>query len=107
MTTVQPGGVKSSFGDNAEQGLRLPENSPWMPVKAGILARAQAGQQGATPTEAFVEPVVEKLLRARPPAVIRGGKGSVSLVWMKRLLPLRLFDNMLARRFGLDRLRGG
>lgn len=107
VTTVQPGGVKSSFGDNAEQGLRLPENSPWMPVKAGILARAQAGQQGATPTEAFVEPVVDKLLRARPPAVIRGGKGSVSLVWMKRLVPLRMFDNMLARRFGLDRLRGG
>ena len=107
VITVQPGGVKSSFGDNAEQGLRLPENSPWLPVKAGIVARAQAGQQGATPTEDFVQPVVDKLLRTRPPAVIRGGKGSVSLVWMKRLLPLRMFNNMLARRFGLDRLRTG
>jgi NAD(P)-dependent dehydrogenase (short-subunit alcohol dehydrogenase family) len=107
VITVQPGGVKSSFGDNAEQGLRLPEGSPWLPVKSGIVARAQAGQQGATPTEAFVQPVVDKLLRDRPPAVIRGGKGSVTLVWMKRLLPLRMFDNMLARRFGLDELRGG
>lgn len=104
VITVQPGGVKSSFGDNAEQGLRLPENSPWLPVKAGIVARAQAGQQGATVTEVFVEPVVEKLLRARPPAVIRGGKGSFSLVMMKRLLPLRLFDSMMVKRFGLDRL---
>ncbi len=105
VITVQPGGVKSSFGDNAEHGLRLPENSPWLPVKAGILARAQAGQQGATPTESFVEPVVDKLLRAQPPATIRGGKGSFSLVWMKRLLPQRAFDGMLSKRFGLDRLR--
>lgn len=105
VINVQPGGVKSSFGDNAEQGLRLPENSLWLPIKSGILARAQAGQQGATPTDDFVSPVVDRLLSARPPAVIRGGKGSFSLVWLKRLLPLQVFDSMLARRFGLDKLR--
>ena len=104
VVNVQPGGVKSSFGDNAEAGLRLPEGSLYAPVRAGVAARAQAGQQGATPTEAFVEPVVDKLLQDNPPAVIRGGKGSFSLVWMSRLLPTALFDRSLSRRFGLDAL---
>lgn len=104
VVTVQPGGVKSSFGDNAEAGLRLPEGSLYEPVRAGVAARAQAGQQGATPTETFVEPVVDKLLRDRPPLVIRGGKGSFTLVWMKRLLPPAMFDRAMARRFGLDAL---
>ena len=102
--TVQPGGVRSSFGDNAEEGIRLPEGSLYKPVEAGIQARAQAGQQGATLTDEFVRPVVDKLLSANPPMVIRGGKGSVSLVMMKRLLPARLFDQSLIKRFGLDKL---
>jgi NAD(P)-dependent dehydrogenase (short-subunit alcohol dehydrogenase family) len=101
LIMVQPGGVRSSFGDHAEEALRLPEDSIYKPVEAQIQARAQAGQQNATPTDQFVEPVVEKLLRASPPAVIRGGRGSVQLVLLKRLLPGKLFDQLLSRRFGL------
>ena len=104
LVTVQPGGVRSSFGDNAEQALRLPEHSPWRPIEAGIQARAQAGQQNATPTVEFVEPVVEKLLGNKVPVVIRGGKGSVQLVMLKRLLPTRWFDAMLSKRFSLNEL---
>ncbi len=101
VITVQPGGVQSAFGDNAEAHLRLPEGSPYQPLEAGIRDRAQAGQRGATPTAAFVEPVVDKLLRDHLPAVIRGGRGSVVLVWMKRLLPRAWFDAAMARKFGL------
>ena len=39
--------------------------------------------------------------RASPPALIRGGKGSIQLVLLKRLLPRRMFDGILSRRFGL------
>lgn len=102
LVMVQPGGVQSSFGDHAEEALRLPEESPYKPIEARVRARAQAGQQNATPTGEFVAPVVDKLLSASPPAVIRGGRGSVQLVLLKRLLPGKLFDKILSRRFGLD-----
>ncbi len=104
VVTVQPGGVRSSFGDHAEAGIRLPESSLYRPIESAIHARAQAGQQNATPTEAFVEPVVEKLLADRVPPIIRGGAGSVKFVMLKRLLPTRMFDALLAKRFGLGGL---
>lgn len=103
--TIQPGGVRSSFGDHAEEGIRLPENSLFKPMEASIQARAQAGQQGATPTDVFVAPVVDKLLQPKPPIVIRGGKGSFSLVMLKRLLPTAMFDRSMADRFKLSSFR--
>ena len=100
--TIQPGGVRSSFGDHAEEGIRLPDTSLFKPMEASIQARAQAGQQGATPTDEFVAPVVDKLLRQKPPIVIRGGKGSVILVMLKRLLPTAMFDRIMSDRFRLS-----
>lgn len=104
--TIQPGGVRSSFGDHAEEGIRLPEDSVYKPIEAGVRARAQAGQQNATPTEEFIKPVVDKLLRNKPPLVIRGGRGSVQLVALKKLLPMKAFDALMIKRFGLDRMPG-
>ena len=105
VVTIQPGGVRSAFGDHAEEAIRLPEHSVYRPVEAGIRARAQAGQQGATPVQSFVEPVVEKLLRDSPPAIIRGGTNSFRLPLLKRMLPLATFDRILSRTFGLDRFQ--
>ena len=104
VVTVQPGGVRSSFGDHAEEGIQLPEGSPYRPIEASIHARAQAGQQDATPTDAFVAPVVEKLLGDKVPPIIRGGRGSVKFVMLKRLLPTRVFDAVMRKRFGLNDL---
>jgi len=105
VVSIQPGGVRSSFGEHAEAAVRLPENSIYRPVESGIRARAQAGQQGATPAEVFVVPVVESLLRDSPPRVIRGGTNSVRLPLLKRLLPGAMFDAKLSKIFGLDALR--
>lgn len=105
LCMVQPGGVKSSFGDHAEEAAQMPAGSLYKPIEQNIRARAQAGQQGATPAEDFIKPVVDKLLRENPPAIIRGGKGSFLLVTMKKLLPLRTFDALLVKRFGLGAFR--
>jgi NAD(P)-dependent dehydrogenase (short-subunit alcohol dehydrogenase family) len=105
VVMIQPGGVRSAFGDHAEEAIRLPEDSLYRPAEAGIRARAQAGQQNATPAEDFVGPVVDKLLGQAPPAIIRGGAGSLRLPLLKKLLPLRLFDRQVAKVFGLDRFR--
>ena len=104
VVSIQPGGVRSSFGRHAEASIRLPPDSLYLSVEQGIRARAQAGQQGATPAEAFVVPVVDALLRDPPPRVIRGGVNSRRLPLLKRWLPPTLFDAKLARVFGLDRL---
>jgi NAD(P)-dependent dehydrogenase (short-subunit alcohol dehydrogenase family) len=105
VTCIQPGGVRSSFGRHAEEGIRLPEGSVYKPVERGILARARAGQVGATPAEEFVVPVAERLLRHRPPRVIRGGANSIRLPLLKRLLPGAWFDGKLSRMFRLNLLR--
>jgi NAD(P)-dependent dehydrogenase (short-subunit alcohol dehydrogenase family) len=105
VVTIQPGGVRSSFGDHAEDALRLPEGSLYKPVENGVRARAQAGQQGATPTVEFVVPVVDALLRDSPPIIIRGGKNSTRLPIMKNLLPTKTFDAKLSETFGLDKFK--
>ena len=105
VVTIQPGGVRSSFGNHAEETLRLPEESLYQSVADGIRARAQAGQRGATAAEDFVPPVVAALLATHPPSVVRGGKNSFKLPLLKQLLPTALFDAKLAKVFGLDRLR--
>lgn len=105
VVMIQPGGVRSAFGDHAEEAIRLPEDSLYKSAEAGIRARAQAGQQNATPAEEFVVPVVDKLLQQAPPAIIRGGAGSVRFPLLKKLLPLKVFDRQLSKTFGLDRFR--
>jgi NAD(P)-dependent dehydrogenase (short-subunit alcohol dehydrogenase family) len=104
VVSIQPGGVRSSFGEHAEAAIRLPDGSLYRPVERGIRARAQAGQHGATPAEEFIGPVVEALLRDRPPRVIRGGANSVRLPLLKRWLPASVFDAKMTKLFGLDTL---
>lgn len=106
VVTIQPGGVVSSFGVHAEAAIRLPADSLYQTVADSIRARAKAGQQGATPVDEFVGPVVDALLASRPPAVIRGGKNSFKLPLFKKLLPTAMLDAKLSVRFGLDRLAG-
>lgn len=105
VVSIQPGGVRSSFGAHAEAAIRLPQGSIYGPVERGIRARAQAGQQGAMSAEVFAVPVVEALLRDPPPRVIRGGTNSVRLPLLKKLLPAAMFDAKLSKVFGLDALR--
>ena len=101
VVIIQPGGVRSAFGDHAEEAIRLPLESIYRPVEQGIRARAQAGQKGAMPVDVFVIPVVNGLLRDEPAAIIRRGKNSVLLPLLKKFLPRRAFDAMLAKTFGL------
>lgn len=105
VVSIQPGGIRSAFGNHAEAAIRLPADSPYRPVEAGIRARAQAGQQGATPAEEFVVPVAAALLEARPPRVIRGGANSTRVPLLKKLLPAAAFDRRMTAMFGLDRLK--
>ena len=104
VVSIQPGGVRSSFGEHAEAAIRLPDDSLFRKAEAGIRARAQAGQQDATPAEEFAVPVAEALLLKPPPRVIREGANSMRLPLLKRWLPDAVFDSKMAKMFGLDQL---
>ncbi|MGZ3158891.1 MAG: SDR family oxidoreductase, partial [Burkholderiaceae bacterium] len=62
VVKIQPGGVVSSFGKHAEVAMRLPADSHYQSVADSVRARARVGQNGATPADEFVRPVVDALL---------------------------------------------
>jgi NAD(P)-dependent dehydrogenase (short-subunit alcohol dehydrogenase family) len=105
VVSIEPGRVRSRLGEHAAATVRLPDDSLFRSVAERIRARAQAGQLNSTPAEQFAGPVVDALLRDRPPRVIRGGKLSTFGPLLKRVLPAAMFDRGMARRFGLDRLK--
>ena len=103
VLTVQPGAIRSEFGNNAQRSLSatLPADSRYQPLRSYIEARAQASQQNGTPTEQFVGELVRLIGQESPPAVKRLGNGSTAFVLLKRLLPTRMLDKVLSRKFGL------
>jgi NAD(P)-dependent dehydrogenase (short-subunit alcohol dehydrogenase family) len=105
VVSIQPGGVRSSFGEHSADSIRLPDDSLYRKAEKGLQARAQAGQAGAVPAEEFAVPVVEKLLLTPPPRIIREGTSSVRLPLLKRVLPAAMLDAKLSKLFGLDTLR--
>jgi NAD(P)-dependent dehydrogenase (short-subunit alcohol dehydrogenase family) len=107
VVLVQPGGVRSSISDNAEQGLaRYAQNFElYRPFAESIAKRARASQAtGPMDTAAFARRLVAQLLRRRAPRVIRLGAGARVLPRLADL-PGALRDAALSRRFGLQRGR--
>lgn len=104
VVTVQPGGIRSTFGESAGNKVSLQPHSPFQAVKAGIMDRAQEGQKDAMPAEVFAQQVVRTLLSPGCPTLIRCGEKSRLLPMLKRVLPDRMLDTILSRRFQLDRL---
>ena len=105
VITVQPGAVVSNFAARAAEGLELYQSgSLYSNIAEFIEARARLSQAGRATTAAdLAREVVAAVMRPRPPAVLRAGKGSRLLPAIGRL-PQRIRDRIFAKRFGLDRL---
>jgi NAD(P)-dependent dehydrogenase (short-subunit alcohol dehydrogenase family) len=106
VITVEPGGISSNFGQNCLNTVqKLNVRDSWYaPVKEFINRRAGTSQEKATPVEDFVQRLIMRISKENPPAVIRLGRRSFSLPFMKRWIPAALLDKMMIRKFGLDRL---
>ncbi len=106
VITIQPGGIESEFGNNSLKNLTgiLADNSIFMPLKAQIEARATASQENPTPAAEFAQILLEKT-KHKPKAEIRIGHGSTLLPLIKRLLPTKLVDKILSKKFGLNSLQ--
>jgi short-subunit dehydrogenase len=106
VITVQPGGIVTDFGKNCEKTVRanLKPSSWYSEMEKFIYARANTSQEKATPVELFVKKLIPKIMQKDPPAVIRIGKRSFTLPLMKRILPEKLLDKMMMKKYGLDKL---
>ncbi len=103
VMTVQPGAIQSNFGDAARQHTEanLTDQSWYSSIKDTIRARAELSQVDATPTQEFATQLVQAALRPNPPAVLRIGKKSKLLPFLKRILPQPWLDQIMQRRFSL------
>jgi len=104
VVTVQPGGIASKFGDNAEHQIQFPQGSPYASISRFIQGRAKMSQVGATPAETFAQTVVNHLLDKNANPVCRAGKQSTRLPLLKLLLPTKTLDSKMRKLFGLDQL---
>jgi short-subunit dehydrogenase len=102
--TVQPGGIQSSFGDNAASQVHMAPDSPYQAVRDGVMARANESQSEAMPAQVFADKLVALLAQPQCPAVIRLGEKSSLLPFLKQWLPTRVLDRVLSKRFQLDKL---
>ncbi|MEM6520199.1 MAG: SDR family oxidoreductase [Cyanobacteria bacterium P01_D01_bin.71] len=102
VVTVHPGAITSAFGDNARLSQSVGNTDSWYaPLAAKIQMRATLSQQNATSSEDFARQLVQQVTNPPLAPEIWLGKKSLQLPLMKRWLPVRLLDNLLAKRFGL------
>lgn len=102
---VQPGAIASQFASNAQRQADqvLAADSAWWPLREHVQARARASQDKPTPAAEFAKGVLAAVGKAPVPPLVRLGNGSTALPLMARLLPRRLLDWALRKRFGLLR----
>ncbi|MGB7088080.1 MAG: SDR family oxidoreductase [Phormidesmis sp.] len=106
VVTVQPGAIASDFGQSAETSLAgvISSSSWYVALEPDIRARAKLSQVAATPSDRFATNLVAQVIKPEPTSVIRLGKKSLWLPWLKRMLPGPLMEFMLSRKFGLTDL---
>lgn len=105
VITVQPGAIRSSFGDNSAAGIDwLDEHSIYAPVRGSIEARTRASQDRPTPASEFAAEMIKAVMSDDPNPVIRIGNSSRMLPALKRWVPLKRLDKMLRKRFQLDQV---
>ena len=97
---VQPGAIRSGFGDSASRQTGAGEWKLYAPFRDGIARRAGESQRGAMPASDFAAAFVRYALARKPGPMIRIGPGSDLLPRLARL-PTALRDRLLSRRFGL------
>jgi short-subunit dehydrogenase len=105
VITVQPGGIKSNFGNRASSPLKKYHNpkSNYAFAAEYIDMRGMDSQNNPTDVEEFASTVIKKVMLKKPPAIIRAGKLTFKMPMFKWLLPYSILDKMLKKRYGLDK----
>ncbi|MBN2773376.1 MAG: SDR family NAD(P)-dependent oxidoreductase [Prolixibacteraceae bacterium] len=106
VITVQPGAIKSNFGENADVTVSnvLSPDSFYSSIQEYVHKRAKTSQESTTPVDVFVKNVLKKTLQKNPPSVIRTGKKSFLLPTLKKILSTKMLDKILMKTYGLNKL---
>jgi len=103
VVTVQPGAIKSKFGEAASNSIKLREDSVYAPVAGYIQERATSSQKNPTKAEEFSRKLVDSLFLKTIPKVIRLGRQSTQRP-LVAALPADQFDHLMSKTFGLKKL---
>ncbi|VAX18605.1 hypothetical protein MNBD_IGNAVI01-2844 [hydrothermal vent metagenome] len=106
VMTVQPGAIKSNFGKASMKraSSNFSDNSWYKSLEVSILKRANGSQVVATPAEDFAKKIVSIVKKGNIPSSILIGKKSRSLPLLKKVLPAKMLDSILMKKFGLRSL---
>lgn len=105
VVLVQPGAIKSRLGETGSAAVALPQGSPYAAIADAVRRRAAISQHNPTPADAFAAALASAVLRDDPPIMLRFGRQSFMLPFMRRWLPPATLDRILSRKFGLSALR--
>jgi NAD(P)-dependent dehydrogenase (short-subunit alcohol dehydrogenase family) len=105
VVLVEPGSVRSNIAERASQGLEryVDGQSLYGSVQHQIAQRARTSQERPMETDVFASKVVAAITKARPPRVVRVGRGARALAILAQA-PGSVRDALLMRRFGVHEL---
>lgn len=106
VLTVQPGAIKSSFGNTASKsvaGFNGGDNSFYSPIADAIQKRAQSSQENPTSAEEFSEKLISEIMFGKK-EVVRIGRMSGYIPFIAKWFPKSLLDKMLSKKFSLNKL---
>jgi 1-acylglycerone phosphate reductase len=104
VLVVVTGGVKSNI---ARTERILPDNSLYLEIQGDFERRVKHSQQGAMATEVYARGVVEEALKPvwRQRKWLWRGHMALAVWFASRVLGAWIFDLVLPRMFGLNRLK--
>ncbi len=106
VTVIEPGAIATDIwakGDASAQEFTPdhPARKLYGPEIDGLAALARKTASEAMPVEPAAQQVVQSILVRRAPARVLIGKDAKIMARLKALLPTGVFDNLLAKEFGI------
>ena len=106
VTVIEPGAVATDIwakGDTSASEFTPdhPARKLYEPEINGLIALARKTASNALPAERAADDVVRTILAHRAPTRVLVGTDAKIMARLKSLLPTRVFDNILAREFGI------
>jgi len=106
VTVIEPGAFATDIwakGDVSAEEFTPdhPARKLYEPEINGLIALAKKTARNARPAEQAAEDIVRTILAPRAPARVLVGTDAKIMARLKTLLPTSVFDNMLARQFGI------
>ena len=108
VTVIEPGAFASDIwakGDASAEEFTPdhPARKLYEPELNGLLAVARKTARNAPPVERAADDIVRAILAPRAPARVLVGTDAKIVARLKSLLPTSVFDNILAREFGIPK----